>query len=236
MSWLTKAIGTLNKPVAKPHVPRRADRHMTSGFSCPLGEILDLSASGMRVFCRKRPAFTKGQVLSLCLQSPFQKLALRASVAWTRQVKLGVFHMGLKFVDMQPGMGEGIETMAKHGFADVPNMRPGNRSAAGKAGSACSSSHKFNDHMKIPHTEASGAPLQASASFSDYYSVFGLRMNASDDEIQKAYRVLARRYHPDLCKEPDTERVFAMITEAYQILSDAETRRAYDQRLRERAA
>lgn len=66
--------------------------------------------------------------------------------------------------------------------------------------------------------------------FIDYYSVLGINKNASDDEIKKAYRKLARKYHPDL--NPDNEEAhkkFQQINEANEVLSDSEKRKKYDE-------
>jgi molecular chaperone DnaJ len=62
----------------------------------------------------------------------------------------------------------------------------------------------------------------------DYYEVLGLARGATEDEIRKAYRKLARQFHPDVNKEPDAESVFKEINEAYEVLSDTDKRAAYD--------
>ena len=62
----------------------------------------------------------------------------------------------------------------------------------------------------------------------DFYSVLGVSRDASADEIQSAYRKLARTYHPDVNKDPAAEERFKEVSEAYSVLSDPETRRRYD--------
>jgi curved DNA-binding protein len=64
--------------------------------------------------------------------------------------------------------------------------------------------------------------------FKDYYSALAVPASASDDEIRKSYRKLARKYHPDVSKEADAEVRMRDLNEAYEVLRDKEKRAAYD--------
>lgn len=65
--------------------------------------------------------------------------------------------------------------------------------------------------------------------YRDYYDIMGVARDATQDEIKRAYRKLARKYHPDVSKEPDAEDQFKAVGEAYEVLKDPEKRAAYDQ-------
>lgn len=65
--------------------------------------------------------------------------------------------------------------------------------------------------------------------YKDYYAVLGVSRDASAEDIKKAFRRLARKYHPDVSKEKDAEQRMKEVNEAYAVLSDPEKRAAYDQ-------
>ncbi len=64
--------------------------------------------------------------------------------------------------------------------------------------------------------------------YKDYYKIMGIKKDASEEEIKRAYRKLARKYHPDVSKEPQAEEKFKELGEAYEVLKDPEKRAKYD--------
>ena len=62
----------------------------------------------------------------------------------------------------------------------------------------------------------------------DFYQILGVPRDASQEDIQRAYRKLARTYHPDVNHDPGAEDRFKEVSEAYDVLSDPQTRRRYD--------
>jgi DnaJ-class molecular chaperone len=65
--------------------------------------------------------------------------------------------------------------------------------------------------------------------FQDYYHTLGVSRDATQDEVKKAYRKLARKYHPDVNKDKDAEDKFKELSEAHEVLKDPEKRKLYDQ-------
>src|SRR6202041_1909447 len=65
--------------------------------------------------------------------------------------------------------------------------------------------------------------------YRDYYQILGVTRAADADEVKRAYRKLARKYHPDVSKEKNAEERFKEVQEAYEVLKDPEKRAAYDQ-------
>lgn len=63
----------------------------------------------------------------------------------------------------------------------------------------------------------------------DYYKILGISRTATDDEVKKAYRKLALKYHPDKNKAPGAEDRFKEVAEAYEVLSDKKKRDIFDQ-------
>ncbi len=65
--------------------------------------------------------------------------------------------------------------------------------------------------------------------YRDYYEILGVARDADADEVKRAYRKLARKFHPDVSKEKNAEEKFKQVQEAYEVLRDSDKRAAYDQ-------
>src|SRR5262245_48536009 len=76
---------------------------------------------------------------------------------------------------------------------------------------------------------APAGPRVHVATYKDYYQIMGVARDASQDEIKRVYRRLARKDHPDVSKEANAEDKFKEVQEAYEVLKDPEKRAAYDQ-------
>src|SRR5690606_13217762 len=70
--------------------------------------------------------------------------------------------------------------------------------------------------------------VRTQVEYKDYYKIMGVSRDASQEDIKRAYRRLARKYHPDVSKEADAEERFKQVGEAYEVLGDPEKRTAYD--------
>src|SRR4029453_19261165 len=87
----------------------------------------------------------------------------------------------------------------------------------------------FKRSRAAPLANDAADPIWRRMEYRDYYQTLNVARTASADEIKKAYRRLARKYHPDVSKEKDAEAKFKQVQEAYEVLKDPEKRAAYDQ-------
>lgn len=190
---------------------RRAPRQTTDTLSCHLGDVKDISTTGVRILCGTKPPFTPGAVTTISFEFNGGKLQVSVQERWRKRRGLrGAHELGLMFVRNSPNVIKAIESLVKFGFL-CPDAVSGEQ----------------------PTTKPQGKPkkkLRVSVNLPDYYAVLSVQPDAQADQVHNAYRKLARQYHPDANKSPDAQDQFISICEAYKVLSDPEQRQSYDLR------
>lgn len=194
---------------ASGHNRRRAERIQTAILSCELGQILDISRKGLRISAaQNRPRPAAGQQLSLSISSPTDALDLVARVIRVRPMGTGRFELALDFAPMTDAQADAIEALARTG-----STRAAMHTDAARR-------ERLIAAMKVP----------------DHYAALGVSSKSTPEQIQQAFRAMARKYHPDVNKDPAAQPRFVEINEAHTILCDPERRAQYDQIYTLRAA
>ncbi len=98
---------------ASPQNRRRHGRVRTLDVQCSLGEVTDISASGMRVCGRGKPSLPQGVATTITLATPAGMLAVEIGVAWVRRVGFRGWEMGLEFVTVTPQVVEGVRAVLR---------------------------------------------------------------------------------------------------------------------------
>jgi hypothetical protein len=182
---------------------RRMPRHPTDVVHCPLGDLLDLSGTGMRLAIPGRCSLKPGQVLTLKLKTPHGAMPVAARVVWKKRKGLFKnFEVGLQFEGLKPSQVVALATIARFGFI-----------AGGQVDAGTSQTQE---------KPAGGDPsaVEASLVLSEYYEKLGLTPGADASDIKHAYRKLARACHPDVAPGPENQKKFVELREAYDLLSD----------------
>ncbi|MEZ6193422.1 MAG: DnaJ domain-containing protein [Phycisphaerales bacterium] len=190
--------------------PRRsAPRHATETLSCHLGDVVDISSTGVRVRCKSKPPFREGSMTTIKFTFNGGKLQVGVQERWRKRVGWrGGYEIGLMYVNNSPNVIKAIESLVKFGFL-CPDAVAGEQPKA------------------KPKTKPK---LRVSIDLPDYYAVLNIAPDADGQKVHAAYRQLARKYHPDTNKAPDAQDHFIRVCEAYKVLSDPEQRKSYDLR------
>lgn len=180
------------KLASQGKVQQRKHKRMLAppGVVSDLGDLLDISESGMRVHCAQCLMVTQGDIVSLQLRCGDLGMQVRAKVAWVRRTGVKERIMGLQFVGLKPSMLAAIQVLARQGA----NARSPQSAAK-------------------EHT-----PVRIAAQLPDPHASLGVPRDASFEVIHKAYRALARQYHPDFNNSPQALIRFREITDAYRAL------------------
>ncbi len=196
---------------------RRLPRHNTEVVQCPIGDVLDLSGSGMRVKTGNRCQFKTGQVLPMKLATPSGSVKVQAKIVWKKRKNLfGAAELGINFIGITPGQAVALATIARFGFVSPDNVRQiqGQPKARPQAASAADAKPKDEQ----PKVGESPSKVQATLVLQPYFETLGLDTDAQPQDIKSAYRKLARQYHPDLAPGEENARKFLELREAYDLI------------------
>ena len=142
--------------------------------------------------------------MALGVQSESHRVRVAGRLAWRRRVNWrGVFEIGVEFLDVKPRVGAALEELARSGRVSMDGAPGGTRST-------------------------STSTITADLEIEDVYAILGLDCDATEEDIHKAYRRLARHCHPDVSRKPDAVEKFTRLGKAYAILRDPDARRRYD--------
>lgn len=181
---------------------RSAERFQTSVLTCDLGEVTDLSRSGLRVtvvgVCRFKP----GQAMDLTLHSPTDDVRVRGVVARVTPAGPARFIVGVRFEGLDEAGAAAVESLGRFGSTRRPTPDAETAERIRRVTAA----------MNVP----------------DHYATLGVSPRASAEQIHKAFRDLARRLHPDANRAPDAEKQFCTVNAAHAVLSDPQKRAEYD--------
>lgn len=213
---------------------RRHERHLTEGLTCVSGEVLDLSSGGMRVKSAERPAAKAGGTTFFTLRVGVKTLSVQGRVAWIKRASLlgGPFEYGIQFVGVTAAVAKVIEQIAMYGFVHdgkdasskaAPGWKPEKDTGAAA-------------HARGPSPGGARPKVTVTTDLPCFYETLGIARDATQDQIRAAFRGLAKKLHPDVCKEPDAGERFAFITRVHVVLSDPELREKYDEAIAKRAA
>lgn len=196
-----------------PQRPRAAERFHTVGLRCPLGDVVDLSVTGVRVRFAANPGLEKGQRVTINIQSESQSVRVAAKVAWIKRTGLRGGLIGLQFVGVRPGIAAALTQLGKYGFitadpgADAVSETP---------------------EPAKPHATPKPPPPRAAIEVEDLYEMLGVARDAEELAIKKAYHAIALELHPDRNPSPEAAAKFADAAKAYKVLRSPELRARYD--------
>ncbi len=189
----------MNRVMTIPSDPRRSrKRQEMSDLTCEIGQVLDISGGGMRIKCGFKPPIALGQVTAVTVKLAGKSIKVQAQARWKRRDGLLAHQMGFKFVQMQTGLDDAIQSLIEYGFVpDAPKDKKPKKKRMGVA-------------VDLP----------------DYFSILGLGREADGDEIRQAFRDLAKKWHPDTNSSPQATEKFEKIQQAYSVLKDPAQRDA----------
>ena len=198
--------------------PRAFTRYTPDEVTCELGPLLDLSRGGLRTRIQGKCAHKPGDKIKTFIKCEQGKIVLDAQVRWVRRKGLSAFELGLLFLDLDPNTATAIEVLAEYGF--IGQTAPGYTAKLSDA---------FNNQRNRKR-KFRPLPNRTGPDTLDYYELLGVSPAASERDIKRAYRMLAKECHPDTAAEDHDPARFIALNGAYEILIDPAKRAKYDRK------
>ena len=170
-------------------------------LACPLGPLIDLSVTGMRVRCSDKPPIAIGQQLDFVVQSGPDRLRITGRIAWLRRTGLRRHEFGVQFLDLDSTIAVQLASLACYGRL---------------AGSDGGDAPPWDEPSKTKQTD-------------HCYHLLGVPRTASPAMVRSAYHKLARKYHPDSNPDGSADEHFKLVREAYEVVKDQIGRKAFDE-------
>lgn len=188
---------------------RKAARYQATSLPAfNFGEVLDISTTGMKVRKSGKPIVVVGGTETFIIVAGSGPVRLVGKIIWVRRPwPFAQYHVfGVRFLNTDESLRERLLHIGQYGFDNGPPPEP--------------------------IEDAAKRRILASVEVENLYPILGVTPDSNSAEISKAYRTLVRRWHPDVCKDPEAPEVMIKISKAYKILRDPELRSRYDQMLR----
>jgi len=192
------------KDLQKDACRRKHKRYESGLVNCELGEVKDISAGGLRIACYGKPPLRRGRSATIKLSFVGGGIVVTVQAVWHKRCGLKQHEIGMQFIGVSEEMTKALDSLARFGFVSDTGQTTAGRKRQTR--------------------------IKAAVQLPDYYHILGLHTNCSDEEIKAAYRTLSKECHPDVNNEPDASEKFALIQDAYKILSDPAQRKSYDMR------
>ena len=163
------------------------------------------------MLCDGKPPVKQGGVIPIRLKFSDGTLPLATQVRWIKRRGIRRYEIGLKFVQLKPGVEKVLEAIARFGMAEAAKHMD-DSAERGQAG---------------PRKKRRVRKPRAEVDLPNYYKALELSPEATSAEIKASYRRLATKYHPDRNDSAEALKRFEAINEAYHVLRDVRRRESY---------
>jgi len=200
---------------------RAHDRSPLQDVRCDQGVVADVSLTGMQVHCEGASPVGVNEPVRFSIRTHGKQVSLEGNVVWVRRPGkvFGPSRFGVRFIEPGGAAAKALMHLAKIG------VWPEKSSQAEPTGTDSPDEPTGQETFEIPE---GGAGI--SIEVIDLYELLEIEPGADMDAVRSAYRKQVRRWHPDMCDEPDASIRLEMVVGAGRVLMDDEARKQYDLR------